>query len=399
MTTAIETLERHTVSLARDNPKLKKAAEAVFQDLKKANADNLEALLPIRDVDLGRVEMRWNELDYEDIEVECTYSYDDPITGEREEGLTSEERDSRLDLAKEARDAQKGPALERAYQELVDAIEDAEETRTELMWNYSWRPYGDDVDLELANSIPQLTGVTYKNDKYLTLSSIGQDNGPALMAYVALAHKCIDRDHTHHLTTDNGLEWTSHVIGRTWLMKVAKALGVEKQIKAKLASMAARRVAAAKKAEAVRKKREAIRLTMLSPKLWGAVVSAYMQDPYARWDNAALYDDPETLHEATAKADAWSEECRWLYGALGLTAAEAGARSELLEAAKKANASPADYVVHAVVGGVLPADHLLLCRTCGHTVSVTIRSSGHALFRSCESCGDTYEVTKKVSDA
>jgi hypothetical protein len=312
----IESLKWDVLKFASD-PALKATLETAFAQLVTDNATNFEAILPLRHVDMHAQQIHWYSMTQgEDYETARWYTYKDPFTGSYEE-VTDEVRDERLDEARDclaaaeedaecgdhvvalrdvhtainsARDAidfckERGfdgskhlhgllrflPALEKLLNEvtpraetyaqvakLVENIEDADSESSELMWNTSWQPYGDDVDKDIANRVPQVCWVQKttedSDDTFLTLTCIGQDNGPALMAYVVLAHGVVPIDYVRYWTRER--DWTQHVIGTDLFLECAEKLGVKPQLEAVLAQDEKERKERAAKAEADRKARE-----------------------------------------------------------------------------------------------------------------------------------------------
>jgi hypothetical protein len=396
MSSHIEKLKRNTLWLADKSPKLKKIAASLFEELEKKHKNNIEALLPIEEIDMGRVEIRWNDVNVDDVEVEGTWSYTDPGTSEVVEGLTRTELDKRIEEVDDELDHATG-TKEDNLNKLLDALHDAEETRPELMWNYSWRPYNEDANLDLANQIPQLMGVTYKEDKYVTLSSCGQDNGPALMAYVAIEHKVIPPGYVKYLTARE-LEWTLHVIGVTWTMKAAKALGVEKQVRQLRSNITRKRRAAAKAAAALEARRKAIRETPMPEELRAKLVQKYTLNPWARWDDSGLYEDPELLEVTTKYADAWEPQGRYLSTAIGVSNEDAKAARDGERLLERANDAQGVFVVKvpglANLAASGPLAAVVRCPACGGIVRSEIHRAGMTLFQRCGGCGANYEVVE-----
>lgn len=300
MTAKIDSLKYDVLHFIPDNkPKLRKQAEELFGKLRKVNANNFEAILPIEHVDMNAQQIEWSNLCYgEDYETSCTYTYEDPITEQWEE-VTSEERDDRLRAVEQAIEDCRSVRKREKLEALQRAIEDADRETAELMWNTSWQPYGRDVDKGIAEMVPQVTWVEKLTDTasethdrngdpiegcgaeagtYLTLTCIGQDNGPALMAYVILAHGVVPAGYERYWTRDR--YWAEHVIGRQCFMQCAKKLGVEKELKAAFkadAEAAKKRLEEQKRVEA---KKAEIRKLEFSAEFKSIAMAAYEADKY-----------------------------------------------------------------------------------------------------------------------
>jgi len=290
------------------NKALTKQVNELFVKLRKLNAANFDAILPIEPIDMHAQQIEWSNMSYgEDYETSCTYTYQDPITGSYEE-VTPDERTERLEKVEEAIDACKSAKKLAKLEELKSAIEDAEPEYAELMWNTSWQPWGRDVDKSIAESVPQVTWVEKLTDMssdthdrngdpiegcgaeagtYLTLTCIGQDNGPALMAYTVLAHGVVPAGDERYWTRDRG--WTEHVIGRSCFLACARKLGVEKELKAAFKADAKQ----AKLRAEEQKRREAeqarIRVIPFSKPLGTALLEAFKEDEYRTFRDAGNY--------------------------------------------------------------------------------------------------------------
>ena len=248
---------------------------ALFDELGPLNKYNFEAHLPICNVDMGARQTNWGELSYgEDYETSETVNYQDPFTGygescsvtQRDEILEKcEEELERLDGLKRMSKKQKEEY--KNWEELKDNLERADAEIDELMWNTSWAPYGDSVKKDLAERIPQLTWVTdlREDQTYLTLSCIGQDNGPALMAYVILAHQVVPKQFAKYWTSSSDREWTQYVIGKACFMECAKVLGVEDILKYNLEKDQQERDAEKRRAEEREREHEEVRNTPATP--------------------------------------------------------------------------------------------------------------------------------------
>lgn len=257
---------------------------ALFEELGTLNKYNFAAHLPTGEVDMGARSVNWGELQYgEDYETEQTVNYEDPFT-KSWESCSTISRDKLIEQCEEKMDeldslpkqTKKQAAEYKNWETLKDNLERADTEIEELMWNTSWAPFGDSVDTDIVDQIPQLTWVTdlREDQNYVTLSCIGQDNGPALMAYVALAHGFISPSHVRYWDSQSSREWTRHVIGTTCFMKVAETLGVKDLLEYHLDKDEKARKQAQKEAED-RKNKEAItRNTKPSKKLLAAVTKA-----------------------------------------------------------------------------------------------------------------------------
>lgn len=254
---------------------LETKVNALFEELGALNEYNFEAHLPIREVDMGARQTNWGTLSYgEDYETSETVNYQDPFTGygescsvtQREETIEKcDDEIERLDGLKRMSKKQKEEY--KKWEELKDNLERADTEIDELMWNTCWAPYGDSVDKALAERIPQLTWVTdlREDHTYLTLSCIGQDNGPALMAYVILSHQVVPRQFAKYWTSSSEREWTQYVIGKTCFMECAKVLGVEDLLKYHLEKDQQARDTDKRLAEERERKHEEVRNTPATP--------------------------------------------------------------------------------------------------------------------------------------
>jgi hypothetical protein len=247
----------------------------LFDRLSKHNQYNFSAILPLRHVDMGAVDIEWSTR-YGEYETSATIDYKDPFT-ETWETISTDDRDDLITRTEQSLDAiddelrdlerreaelegnvnedgASNPAGEAKHspailaeiqavaakrkelmerntklEELLDNLRDADEDTAELMWNTSWRPFDDDVDVDIVERIPQITWVRAtdgedEGNTYLTLTCIGQDNGPALMAYVVLAHGVVPEQYLSYWTSQRS--WTEYVIGRRLFMECADKLGV-----------------------------------------------------------------------------------------------------------------------------------------------------------------------------
>jgi hypothetical protein len=245
------------------------AVKGLFETLTEVNALNFEAILPIQHVDMCTQTICWSDRQYDTYETPVTYQFEDE-NGEYQE-LTRDERDEALEkyqylideLEEKPKLSAKNTKRLKALEDAKDRLDNADPEGVELMWNTSWQPYSDDeVDYAVAERIPNLTWVkSLEGDdagqSYITISSIGQDNGPALMAYVALAHGVVPAPYVKYWTQER--DWTRHVIGTACFEACAEKLGVLPQLKKVLKRDETEKRRAKRKAERALLRKEALR--------------------------------------------------------------------------------------------------------------------------------------------
>lgn len=229
--------------IRKDSPKLTEHVTAVRTELEKQNRSNLEAHLLVRHVDMCPVQVDWSRMQYgEHYETDVSYNVSD--LGEDYESLTRDQfydlRDrlsnyrDELNTVLDAAGALKLTGLEPTLTKALEALDhgiNADPEYPELMWNTMWRPYGDDVDKAIIDRIPGITWVDILDNTdqfvdpgtYMTLTTIGQDMGPSLMAYVVLSHGIVPSQYVRYWTD---LEYTQYVIGKSILAECAEKLGV-----------------------------------------------------------------------------------------------------------------------------------------------------------------------------
>ena len=406
MTSKIDSLKWDVLNFAFD-PATRDKINEMFNALAKENANNFEAILPVAHVDMHITSINWCEKSLgEDYETQSWYTFEDPVTG-FEECVSAEKREELLeqvedDLADADQDAPyrlealmdlagdingandaldwmkeqklpgyRGvqnirkylPALRNAIEVLKPAakkvkdleklkenIEDAESEYSELLWNLSWRPYGDDVNTGLIDRIPQVGwGRLLNSDEgdgsYLTLTCCGQDNGPALMAYVILEHGVVPHDYVKYWTGERG--WTRNVIGTDLFLECAEKLGVRPQLEAAIAADDAATKKKKEEQEAKDRAREEIRARRLSPRLEAFFRAAMIKggDTLLRatvtpmmeacghpddegWANNVLYREWEEVYSAFSHYDTVADVLRH-YFPQEVAAQEAPNASEL----------------------------------------------------------------------
>lgn len=305
-----------------ESKQLSKTLDKLFSKLAVCNADNFEAILPVSSMEMGAVEIQWSKLSFgEDYEVSSTITGDDPVSGGHFE-LNTTEKDETIEkieeqiaaLGESDADVEMGKKLE----ELKENIENADPEYTELMWDYSWQPNNREVDKELADRIPQVTwvekldskytkytdrdgdpipGATAASGTYLTLSCIGQDNGPSLMAYAILAFGSVPEQYMSYWNSQ--LDWTRHVIGDTCFLECAKKLGVEKVLKKKFHQIKAERA----KASRIQKAKEA-KIAILRKQPLREDLRKLLQDTVTEDDDGQdirLYESYNLIHKNVTK--------------------------------------------------------------------------------------------------
>jgi hypothetical protein len=269
----IEALKYEVLNLIPDKDKgaekLKTTVNKLFETLTDMNALNFEAILPIKHVDMCAQTICWSNREFDTYETPVTFTFEDE-NGEWQE-LSSSERDEAIEKYKEMIDElEMKPRMTVKQQKRLndldaakDRLERADSEGPELMWNTSWQPYSDnEVDYDVAERVPQLTWVksTSGDDEgqsYITLTCIGQDNGPALMAYVVLAHGVVPDQYLKYWTRER--EWTRHVIGTSCFLECAAKLGVLPQLKEVLKQDEAEKKRARRKAERERLRKDALK--------------------------------------------------------------------------------------------------------------------------------------------
>ena len=305
-----------------ESKRLSKTLDKLFSELAVCNADNFEAILPVGSMDMGQVEIQWSKLSFgEDYEVSSTITGDDPVSGGHFE-LNTTEKDETIEkieeqiaaLGESDADVEMGKKLE----ELKENIENADPEYTELMWDYSWQPNNREVDKELADRIPQVTwvekldskytkytdrdgdpipGATAASGTYLTLSCIGQDNGPSLMAYAILAFGSVPEQYMSYWNSQ--LDWTRHVIGDTCFLECAKKLGVEKVLKKKFHQIKVERAEASRIQKAKEAKSEIIRKQPLREDLRKLLQATVTEDDDGQ--NIRLYESCNLIYHNVTK--------------------------------------------------------------------------------------------------
>jgi hypothetical protein len=298
----IESLQWEVNALCGDKTparrRLAKAVNRLFAELKVLNEDNFDAILPTRHVDMGAVEISWSDLMYgDDYETSASITFENPFTGywdemdvaKRDDEVEKlEEKISELDAQiDKLRGAAKASVEKKRdkFQELLVNIQKADHEYAELMWNTSWQPFGDDVDKEIAARIPQITWVEKLSEDgiapgtYLTLTCIGQDNGPALMAYVILAHGVMPEQ---YLSYWRDLSWTSHVIGLDVLRECADKMGIRPALERRLKRDRAEAKRKRKQAEKEAAEKAKIRATPLGDDLRTFLEKQVAADPEIR---------------------------------------------------------------------------------------------------------------------
>jgi hypothetical protein len=303
MSTKLESLKyavrRLIPSTGEKSEELNKALDQLFAKLTEVNKHNFDAILPLRQFDMGQVEIHWPDMAYgEDYVCHESINYEDPVEG-RWVTADAADRDELIEKIDEEIDGLKrlalsGAALSAAPAKLgtllalvalKDNIEQADAEPTELMWNYSWRPDDRTVDKSIVNTIPQITWVAKLTDSasqlvdsngdaipgaaaasgtYLTLSCIGQDNSPALMAYAVLAFGVVPEQYSRCW---QDLTWTRAVIGDRCLRACATKLGVLPALEYHDQQEAAKKRHDAKAFAEAEARKEAIRRRPLSRKL------------------------------------------------------------------------------------------------------------------------------------
>lgn len=273
MTTKIDSLRYEVKNFTRDD-KTTKAIDKLFDKLKAENALNFEAILPIRHVDMGAVTIHWDKYCIgTHFETYTWYEYEDPVEGWTE--LSHEEHAERLNKL----DDEATECTDEARAKIIDdtryALDRADVRYPELMWNTSWRPDDDPIDTGIAARIPQITWVQFNGSdelpadldgkSYITLTSIGQDNGPALMAYVILSQGIVPEQYIKYWTRERS--WFEHVVGKRIMLECAEKLGVAKELKQVLAKDKREEQKRQKAAERKRLRQEAFKDKPLGAKM------------------------------------------------------------------------------------------------------------------------------------
>lgn len=175
-----------------------------------------------------------NDISYENKEkAEKVLSEDDEIEEiftVYNEDILEEEFDN-LDEAKEYIEEQKEEWIENQPE-----FEDLEKKCDEIYWNYAWKYYDDDIDVELAQQLGLVVidvreGNNVDGGTYLTLNGCGMDLSPKLIAYQALQFGYIDSQYVSKLRTKNDREYFKYVVGENNYKQVIEKLGLSELLK------------------------------------------------------------------------------------------------------------------------------------------------------------------------
>lgn len=220
--------------------------DTLFERFLAKNQDNIEAMLPVREIDLNPIQydsetMAWGE----DYEVGCFYRHPDTEEetydletkkeeiGEQIDDLNSEIQE--LELNEQMTDGEQAQLAEKQakLKELEDELEgwekaEGEPEYEEIYWNTMWQPNGE-VNEELARRLHfgVLTFLKGPHDgeKFMFLQGCGMDLTPKIVAYNALEHGGVDPAHVGYFT--GNIDYTHYVMHSDIFDEVVTKLGIK----------------------------------------------------------------------------------------------------------------------------------------------------------------------------